>query len=853
MFEQSPQKNSFIPVRSACLDNGLNIFVCERPAAPVVSVQLWVRTGSIHEQEYLGCGLSHFLEHMLFQGCTGYPGQSAADEVHRLGGDFNAYTSFGCTVYYIDLPANHADTAIKILSAMVSQPEFPEEKFISEKEVILRERDMGRDNPSRQLSEKLWLNMFKVHPVRHPIIGYHELITTVDRDVMVDYYRRRYSPLRSFFVISGDVDSEEMFSCVSSRLGSWKIGCANEPSLPQEPSHLAPSFSEFSFPDPLCRLAMGFRTPEATHPDTPVLDVLSGIVGMNRSSRLVNRFRIKDPLALQIGAMNYSPYFCGMFGISAAAMPENLEKLEAGIFNELDSICKKGVDDEEVERERMQQSAEYLRLLTTASGVARLTGESVLSCGSPEYPETYFKLLDQVTPERVRLVAGKYFDPGTVTVVRMLPEKKNKGRKRKKSRKNIVKKPVMIEEEGTRLVMLPDKSLPLIDLCVILPGGTILEKPDNSGISKLTAALLPTGCSGMTEEEINNELDNHAIDLSTTGGANTLMLRMDFRSECFAQASELFAKIITSPTFGEKEFDREKSNMVEALKSRSLNPQSAAEDEMIKKLFGEHPYSMPKSGTVESVGKISRDDVKNFYHEICMSREKVVIGISGDFDKTLARKWFKRILREAPWSDDPAPLYSVVPVFPDIPVKTTVKVPREQAVVMLAVPGCDNNHKDRFALDILQEAVNGQAAALFKSIREDAGLAYYTGMYSMRGIHPGFLTFYAGTKSESVEHVIARFEAEKARLVDPGLDEAEFAAAREAVIFNLTKDIQQTGRYLAKSCLSEFYGNGFDSVNLRLAVFNAMTRDQANRAIKRYMSEANTVTAVAVPLEDALN
>lgn len=849
MFEKSPQKHGFIPVRSACLDNGLNVFVNERPAAPVVSVQLWVRTGSIHEQEYLGCGLSHFLEHMLFQGCTGYPGQSAADHVHKLGGDFNAYTSFGCTVYYIDLPANHASTAIKILSSMVSQPEFPEEKFISEKEVILRERDMGRDNPSRQLSEKLWLNMFKVHPVRHPIIGYHELITSVDRDIMANYYRRRYSPLRSFFVIAGDVDSEEMFSCASSCLGSWKIGCADEPALPQEPSHLAPSFSEFSFPDPLCRLAIGFRTPEATHPDTPVLDVISGIVGMNRSSRLVNRFRIKESLALQIGAMNYSPYFCGMFGISAAAMPENLEKLEAGIIDELDSICKVGVDDEEVERERMQQSAEYLRLLTTASGVARLTGESVLSCGSPKYPETYFKLLDQVTPERVRLVAREYFKSETVTVVRMLSEEKKKVGKRKKNRKNNVKKPVMTDDNGTRLIMLQDKTMPLIDLCVILPGGTILEKPENSGITKLTAALLPTGCDGMTEEQINNELDNNAIELSTTGGANTLMLRMNFRSECFERASELFTRLVTNPTFGIKEFEREKGNMAEALKSRSLNPQSAAEDEMIKNIFGDHPYSMPKVGTVESVKKITCDDVKNFYNEICMSREKVVFGIAGDFDKKQARRWFKTITRDALWSDIPSQQYPPVPKFPAAPVKSTVLIPREQAVVMLAVPGCDNNHKDRFALDILQEAVNGQAAALFKSIREEAGLAYYTGMYSMRGIRPGFLTFYAGTKGESVEQVIVRFEAEKSRLVDPGLEEAEFAAAREAVIFNLTKDIQQSGRYLAQSSLSEFYGNGFDSVNLRLSVFNSITRDQVNRVIKRYMSEANTVISVAMPEE----
>eukprot|EP00831_Metopus_contortus_P008429 TRINITY_DN13235_c0_g1_i3.p1 TRINITY_DN13235_c0_g1~~TRINITY_DN13235_c0_g1_i3.p1 ORF type:complete len:136 (-),score=23.17 TRINITY_DN13235_c0_g1_i3:23-430(-) len=90
-------------MRSMSLDNGLQIYVNERHRAPVVTVQAWIKTGSIHEEAYLGCGISHFLEHMLFHGSRNYPGQKIIDEVHALGGDMNAYTALEHTVYYICL------------------------------------------------------------------------------------------------------------------------------------------------------------------------------------------------------------------------------------------------------------------------------------------------------------------------------------------------------------------------------------------------------------------------------------------------------------------------------------------------------------------------------------------------------------------------------------------------------------------------------------------------------------------------------------------------------------------------------------------------------------------------------
>ena len=209
-------------VRPALFDNGLRAYVIPKNEAPTVTVQAWVATGSIHEDEFLGCGLSHFLEHMLFQGTEKFPGSAIADTVTHLGGYLNAYTSKTHTVYYINLPAAYAAKGIEMVDDMLRNPLFPEEKFLSEKDVILRECAMYQDSPDSVLYEKLVAEAYQLHTMRHPVIGYREKIETVTRAIMCAYHAKRYTPGRTFYVIAGDVDPDRIMEILNRRAtGKW--------------------------------------------------------------------------------------------------------------------------------------------------------------------------------------------------------------------------------------------------------------------------------------------------------------------------------------------------------------------------------------------------------------------------------------------------------------------------------------------------------------------------------------------------------------------------------------------------------------------------------------------------------
>ena len=143
-------------VRMVTLENGLIIIVREDHSAPVVSVQAWCKTGSIHEGKWLGAGLSHVLEHMLFKGTTTRPGSRIDQEVQEAGGYMNAYTSFDRTVYHINVPNTGAKVAIDILCDIMQHATLPADELAKELDVIRREMDMNQDDPGRRAGRRLF-------------------------------------------------------------------------------------------------------------------------------------------------------------------------------------------------------------------------------------------------------------------------------------------------------------------------------------------------------------------------------------------------------------------------------------------------------------------------------------------------------------------------------------------------------------------------------------------------------------------------------------------------------------------------------------------------------------------------
>ena len=198
-----------------------------------------MKTGSIHEGKDLGAGLSHYLEHMLFKGTEKRAGREISAEVASLnGGNINAYTTFDRTVYYIDLPSEHAERAIDILADAVLNSTLPADEVTREKDVILREIAMTRDDPDNRHWESLFSTAFRAHPYREPIIGHKDVFSAISREDLLAYYKARYVPNNIVVVVVGNVDSTQVQASVEKHFGTTPRSALGPVLVPDEPAPL---------------------------------------------------------------------------------------------------------------------------------------------------------------------------------------------------------------------------------------------------------------------------------------------------------------------------------------------------------------------------------------------------------------------------------------------------------------------------------------------------------------------------------------------------------------------------------------------------------------------------------------
>src|SRR5881396_2599844 len=226
-------------VKLTTLENGLTIIVREDHSAPVVSAQAWCMAGSVHEGKWLGAGLSHVLEHMLFKGTTTRPGSRIDQEVQEAGGYMNAFTSFDRTVYHIDVPNTGAKVAIDILCDVMQNASLPAEEIEKEKQVIVREMDMNVDDPGRRASRRLFETAYTKSPYRLTVIGYPDIFHQLKPEDIRAYYSEKYVPNNTFFVVAGDVKEPEVVHQIREAYAKSRARPLAPVVLPEEPRQTA--------------------------------------------------------------------------------------------------------------------------------------------------------------------------------------------------------------------------------------------------------------------------------------------------------------------------------------------------------------------------------------------------------------------------------------------------------------------------------------------------------------------------------------------------------------------------------------------------------------------------------------
>ncbi|HKI68663.1 MAG TPA: pitrilysin family protein, partial [Verrucomicrobiae bacterium] len=345
----------------------------------------------------LGAGLSHVLEHMLFKGTTTRPGSRIDQEVQEAGGSMNAYTSFDRTVYHVDVPNTGARTAIDILCDIMQHATLPPDELAKEMDVIRREMDMGQDDPGRRSGRRIFETAYTRSPYRFTVIGYPDIFNEVKPDDIRGYYSEKYAPNNVFFVVVGDVKSDEVVAHIREAYKSTKAKPMPPVVLPEEPKQTAPREVVEEAAIELGYAHFVWHIPELRHPDVPILDVLAVMLGSGRSSRLFREIREKQGLVHYVDAWTYNPGNPGLFGMSAIVDGEKFFTARHAMLAEVEKMKSTPVPAEELGKAVKQFVAATLATRKTMEGQAHDLGGNWLAANDLSFSERHLAAVKRVT------------------------------------------------------------------------------------------------------------------------------------------------------------------------------------------------------------------------------------------------------------------------------------------------------------------------------------------------------------------------------------------------------------------------------------------------------------------------
>src|SRR6476469_6177610 len=359
------------PMRATRLDNGLKVLIQEEHTAPLASVWCWYKVGSKDERPGL-TGVSHWCEHMNFQGTKNIPRDQVKGIIEQFGGSWNGYTWIDQTTYLETASRDALDRMLFIESERMARCLYDPDDCESERTVIISELQGGENDPDQLLETEVTATAFRAHPYGHPTIGWLEDLRSMTRDDLYGHYRRFYVPNNATVVVVGDVDASDVMKRAEKQFASIPEGPDPERVRAPEPEQIGERRVLIEREGTTGYVKVVFHAPAATEPDFfPMLlldAVLSGAKGLNlwssfrgvppqRKARLYAALVERGLASAVSGAIlpTAQPYLYTLSFTAIDGVP--LGAVEAAAIDEIERVRQGGVESSEVERARHQLRA----------------------------------------------------------------------------------------------------------------------------------------------------------------------------------------------------------------------------------------------------------------------------------------------------------------------------------------------------------------------------------------------------------------------------------------------------------------------------------------------------------------
>ena len=863
-------------LRKYQLKNGMKVLTVQSLKSPVVSVQMWVRTGSADENKKVQ-GISHFIEHLVFKGTEKFGLGQIAATVEGAGGELNAYTTFDQTVFYVTISRDYLSTGLEVISQMMGFPQFDAAEIDNEREVVIEEIKRGNDSLHRQASRALFETVYKKHPYGKPVIGYEEIIRKVTRKEILDYYHSRYVPKNMTLVVAGDFQQPDLKKQIDQLFGKFKPYPLKKVTRAKELPQKRPRVQAQQTPFKEDLFYSAWPIPGVRHKDIPALEVLGLILGQGESSRLNRALRLEKPLVNYAGASSFTPKDPGFFALSASLTMDKLAPSLATATEQILRLRTEAVTQEELVKAQTNLASEEAYSLETVDGLARKVGTYDLLFDNPDYQKKFLGAIQALTSADLKRVVEKYLRPSFLSAVLLTHEKpeplqkvinqwvsdfqKQWKQQDKRSRKipvvksklrltfpkPIAKKQAMIREvlpSGVVLLQRPNYEAPVVSLRCGFMGGVRMEGFARPGLTELLSRTWVAGTAEIAEHELYGKIEGMASSLSAFGGRNTIGLSLTTLPGFGGQVLDILDGVLFEPVFPEEAIHREKLSMYEALRTREDNTAQTAILNFMKMMFAGHPYSIDPLGSREAIESYTQAGLSEFLSEH-RKTHNCVVAISGFYDEKHLNRVRDIFSRLRPGSKFVDPFRFEAPRQTE---KSFTEIKKEQSHLVIGYAGLSLKDPRRYALQVVQAILAGQGGRLFLELRDKASLAYSVSPLKMEGTDGGYFGAYIGCSPEKTGKALSMLRNEFDRMVQEQVGDKELLRAQKYLIGRQHIDHQRNSAICSSLLFDEIYGLPYDESFHFAERIHAVTVKDI-RAVAEHIFSQKEIVSVVGPVD----
>ena len=394
------------------LTNGIRVITERMPELHSVSVGIWVKTGSRHEDLSLG-GISHFLEHMLFKGTKNRSARDIAKEIDSVGGVLNAFTDREFCCYYAKILGDKLPKAIDLLSDLLLNSVFNPEEIEKERKVILQELHMIEDSPDDLVHDLLSESIWRGHPLSHAVIGRVPTVNRIMRDDLLRLLGSNYQGRNLLVCAAGAVDHQDLVAQVEAAFDSVPCGAA----LPDSPAPVHNAALKVTEKDlEQVHLCLGCRGVAQNHPDRFAMNLINSLLGASMSSRLFQTVREERGLAYSIYSYLNSHSDVGSLIVYSGTSPEELPQLLDVTLEQFRSLKNHPVDDAELQRTKEQLKGGLLLSLESSDNRMSRLAKGEIFLGRQYGIDEIIRQIDRVTPAAIQELANDLFVDGSLNL-----------------------------------------------------------------------------------------------------------------------------------------------------------------------------------------------------------------------------------------------------------------------------------------------------------------------------------------------------------------------------------------------------------------------------------------------------